>query len=899
MIKFAKKKDSESTSSEAQAAAEAGKTGDEACYAQAMSARSNAMRSTTLFATMMTHGFGVSARGNALRSANFMGLLVFLAPVIVAALYLLLIRGPGQREALIERTSSAYATQQAMAVGAVVTTLKSRVQAAASSRAARQAFSLAPLSLAATEIGDNVQDGAAPIADSAGTAQSSQIKTLEGALQEFFPHALSLRLLRLNAMGTVELSGGNHGLRNHIEVDLVRRASSGEPARPEAYRHEERWIVSLAQMTTNPQSPEEQAIVLVTLPAERFAPILTLPGESPAGRFTLRQLVYDKQVNREIDVLSRGDGDSDFAALADIPNTNWRVAFSPSSALVAELSARARPDYDVLGVLFISALIGFALALWRSGTALSREVERVIRGSQHTAALELDAPQLVLLAREMRRLAYRDDSSANTSSANTDASAPSSAAAPAKDPARAPASAAFELPAAIFRAYDIRGIADEQLDDKTVFRIASAIGTMAGDMGEQTLALAYDGRNSSLRIKAAVEKALTQSGRDVVDIGLVPTPVLYYATRQDSMSSGVMVTGSHNPASHNGLKIVLKGRSLAEGGIDKLRDIAQSGRFSKGRGRVTQRDIVGDYIDNIAGDIAIAVSLKIVVDAGHGAAARVAPALLEELGCDVIPMNCDIDGNFPNRSPDSADEANIEGLVAQVLASEADLGVAYDGDGDRLTVVTGRGHILRTDTLMMVFARDVVSRNPGADVVYDVKCSRNLAQLVTGLGGRPVLCKTGHALIKAKMLETGALLGGEFSGHIFFGERWFGFDDGLYATGRLAEILSSQDLSLDDAIADLPQAVSTAEILVPVPDEDKFALMERFIARANFPNGKLNKLDGLRVDFADGWGLLRASNTGPALTARFEASNEQQLDRIRGLFREQLASAAPGLSITF
>ena len=891
MIKFVKKKDSESASPEA----EAGQVTDEERYAQAMRARGNAMRSATLFANMMNHGFGVSARGNALRSASLMGLLVFLAPVIVGALYLLLIREPGQREALIERTASAYATQQAMAVGAVVTTLKSRVQAAASSRAARQAFSLAPLSPGATEAGDNVQDGAAPIADSSGTAQSSEIKTLEGALQEFFPHALSLRLLRLNAMGTVELSGGRHGLRNHIEVDLVRQASSGEPARPEAYRHEERWIVSLAQMATNPQNPEDQAIVLVTLPAERFAPILTLPGESPAGRFTLRQLVHNQQVNREIDVLSRGDGDSDFAALADIPNTNWRVAFSPSPALVAELSARVRPDYDVLGVLFIGALVGFALALWRSGTALSREVERVIRGSQHTAALELDAPQLVMLAREMRRLAYRDDSSAST-----DSSAPAAAAAPAKNPARAPAAtAASELPAAIFRAYDIRGIADEQLDDKTVFRIASAIGTMAGDMDEQTLVLACDGRNSSPRIKAVVEKALTQSGRDVVDIGLVPTPVLYYATRQDSMNSGVMVTGSHNPASHNGLKIVLKGRNLAEGGIDKLRDIAQGGRFSKGRGRVTQRDIVGDYIDHIAGDIAIAVSLKIVVDAGHGAAARVAPALLEELGCDVIPMNCDIDGNFPNRSPDSADEANIEGLVAQVLASEADLGVAYDGDGDRLTVVTGRGHILRTDTLMMVFARDVVSRNPGADVVYDVKCSRNLAQLVTGLGGRPVLCKTGHALIKAKMLETGALLGGEFSGHIFFGERWFGFDDGLYATGRLAEILSSQDLSLDDAIADLPQAVSTAEILVPVADEEKFALMERFIARANFPNGKLNKLDGLRVDFADGWGLLRASNTGPALTARFEASNEQQLDRIRGLFREQLASAAPQLSITF
>ena len=832
---------------------------------------------------------GVRAHGNALRRAALTGLLAFLAPAIIGALYLLLIREPAQRGALIQRTASAYATQQAALVGAVVAMLKDRVQAAAASRLTQQAFVLAPPpSLAAARAGDGGQGAAAPIPDR--STRNLEIKALETALKEFFPDALSLRLLRLDAMGTVELSGGRRGLRNHIEVDLVRRASSGEPAQPEVYQHEGQRLASLAQMTARPRSPQDQAVVLLTLPAERFASILAPPGESP-GRFTLRQRVYVEGVDREIDLLSRGDGDSEFAAFADVPDTNWRVAFSPSSALLAELSTRTRPNYDVLGVLLIAAFIGFALSLLCGGKALSREAERVIRGAQHRAVLKLDVPELIPLAREMRRLLdRRGDGPAKAAASAGPAKA-------AQAPAQAPA--ASELPAAIFRAYDIRGIADEQLDDETVFRIASAIGTMAGEMGEQTLALAYDGRNSSLRIKAVVEKALTQSGRDVVDIGLVPIPVLYYATQQDSMSSGVMVTGSHNPAAHNGLKIVFKGRTLAEGRIDTLRDMAQSARFSKGRGGVVKRDVVGDYVDEIAGDIAIAVSLKIVVDAGHGATARVAPALLEELGCDVIPLNCTVDGDFPNRSPDTGDEANLKGLVEQVLANDADLGVAYDGDGDRLAVVTGRGHLLRTDTLMMVFARDVVSRNPGADVVYDVKCSRNLAQLVTGLGGRPVLCKTGHAPIKAKMLETGALLGGEFSGHIFFGERWFGFDDGLYATGRLAEILSSQDLSLDDAIADLPRAVSTAEILVPVPDEEKFALMERFIAGANFPNGKCNKLDGLRVDFSDGWGLLRASNTGPALTARFEAGNERQLDRIRGLFREQLASVAPELSITF
>ena len=309
--------------------------------------------------------------------------------------------------------------------------------------------------------------------------------------------------------------------------------------------------------------------------------------------------------------------------------------------------------------------------------------------------------------------------------------------------------------------------------------------------------------------------------------------------------------------------------------------------------------MISEYLDEVVGDIAIAMPLRIVVDAGNGATGHIAPTLLEELGCEVYPLNCEVDGSFPNRSPDSSDESALEGLVAEVLARDADFGVAYDGDGDRLAIVTGRGHILRTDTLMMVFARDVVARHPGADVVYDVKCSRNLAQLITSLGGRPVLWKTGHALMKQKMAETGALLGGEFSGHIFFGERWYGFDDGMNATGRLAEILSSQELGIDDFIADLPRSISTPEILVPVPDDEKFALIERFVAEAQFPEGKRNDLDGLRVDFQDGWGLLRASNTGPALTARFEGSTEQSLERIRSQFRQQLGRVAPDLHITF
>ncbi len=874
MIKLARKKDSESGSPATDAASQKGKGTGEGRNTQ-----------------------GVNSRGNALLSAAVTGLLVFMIPALLAVAYVHLFRAPAHLNALLERVATSYASQQASTISAAVSSLRDRVQAAASSPLARAALAptmAEPVSLPQAE---EENETAAPDSDASVSQNTEQPSTdLETALLAFFPDALSLRLLRLDAMGTAEMNGGRQGLRNHIEVDLVRRVSNGESALPEAYQFEGQWLASLAQMTTDPEYPDRRAVVLITLRADELGKLMEPAGESP-GQFTLQQRVYGARVDRDFDIVSIGSGVADHAHTADIPDTNWRVIFSPSQTLIDELRQRVRPSYELMGALLGFALLGFVLGMLRSGKSLRGEIERIIAGAEHRTGMELSVPELVPVARELRRQSHRrargpgvDGSSVVT---HTAGGASNTALAVAEGPASA------ELPAAIFRAYDIRGHAEEQLDDETVFRIGSAIGTIAGEMGEQTLALAYDGRESSPRIKGIIEKALLQSGRDVIDIGLVPTPVLYFATQQDTVTSGIMITGSHNPAEHNGLKIVLKGRTIAEGTIDKIRGIAQSGRFSKGRGHVIQQDMVSGYLDEIVGDIAIAVPLKIVVDAGNGATARLAPALLEELGCDVIPLHCDVDGSFPNRSPDTSNEANLEGLIAEVLANDADLGVAYDGDGDRLAVVTGQGRILRTDTLMMIFAQDVVSRNPGADVVYDVKCSRNLAQLITGLGGRAVLWKTGHALMKQKMLETGALLGGEFSGHVFFGERWYGFDDGLYATGRLAEILSSQNLSLDELVADLPSAVSTPEILVPVADEEKFALMDRFLAEAQFPEGKRNDLDGLRVDFSDGWGLLRASNTGPALTARFEAGNEEQLEHIRGLFREQLASVAPGLTIPF
>ncbi|MFK7829969.1 MAG: phosphomannomutase/phosphoglucomutase [Congregibacter sp.] len=823
-----------------------------------------------------SNSYGINGRGNALRDLAIQGLLIVLIPALASLAYLVLVRAPAEKAALIEHVANSYASQQAHTVAIHIDQLRERLASATASPIAMQA------------IADTaVSDGSAATRD----------------LLRYFPDAMSLRLISLGELGTADLEDGRQGLRNHIEVDLVRRVSNGELAEPEAYQYQDVWLASLAQSATHPQLPGQSAVLLVTLDAAALTSLMRYPGDMP-GKFALEQRVFGNASAKSQTIVSLGSGSGPYQAAADVENAPWRILFTPSDMLVANVTKNVTPDYDVLGLVGLCSLVALALMMLRSSAVLARESSRIVDAAEHRTAMDVRVPQLLALARNLRVQTLRRNLSSVAGGGNSRTTTPVIAPTHSSPGSAEPMTAVdgpadHQLPPSIFRAYDIRGIAESDLTDDTVYRIGSAIGTIADEMGEQTLAVGCDGRTSSRRIKDVLVRALMQSGRDVVDIGLVPTPLLYFATNQLETPSGVMITGSHNPPDHNGMKIVLKGKTVAEGTIEKIYTLAQQGRFSKGSGRQIQKDLAGDYLDEVVSDIAIAVPLKIVVDAGNGATSGIAPELLTELGLDVIPLYCEIDGSFPNRSPDTGKDENLSALVGEVLATGADFGVAYDGDGDRVVVVTGSGRIVRTDTLMMVFARDVVSRNPGADVVYDVKCSRNLATLITSLGGRPVLWKTGHAHMKAKMVETGALLGGEFSGHIFFGERWYGFDDGMYATGRLAEILSSQDASLDEILADLPQDVSTPEILVPIADDEKFEVMQRFVEEAQFTEGKSNKLDGLRVDFQEGWGLLRASNTGPALTARFEGKDKATLAAIQQQFREQLNAIAPELTVPF
>lgn len=449
----------------------------------------------------------------------------------------------------------------------------------------------------------------------------------------------------------------------------------------------------------------------------------------------------------------------------------------------------------------------------------------------------------------------------------------------------------LKIERSIFRAYDIRGVVDKELTSDVVYWIGRSFATAAKAQQQRAVIVGCDGRLSSPSIKEAIARGLIEGGMDVIDIGEVPTPMLYFATHTLGTSTGIMITGSHNPPEYNGLKMMIRGETLADSAIENLynRIIENELDEDAEEGELSKVGVDGDYIDRILDDVALAQTLKVVVDCGNGVAGSSAPRLIQELGCDVIPLYCEVDGTFPNHHPDPADPANLEDLITVVKAENADIGLAFDGDGDRLGVVTNTGNIVWPDKLLMLFARDIVGRNPGTDVVYDVKCSRHLNTLISEHGGRPVMWKTGHSHLKAKIKETGALLGGEFSGHIAFVERWYGFDDALYSAARLLEIIGSQSSSTEELFAEFPMTEATPEIKIDTSDEAKFDIIDRLASEGDFGDGTTTNIDGVRVDYEDGWGLIRASNTSPVLTLRFEADDAQALTRVQQLFRQQLA----------
>jgi phosphomannomutase/phosphoglucomutase len=458
-----------------------------------------------------------------------------------------------------------------------------------------------------------------------------------------------------------------------------------------------------------------------------------------------------------------------------------------------------------------------------------------------------------------------------------------------------------DLSATIFKAYDIRGIVGQTLTEEAVYVLGRAIGSEAHDRDLTAVVVARDGRLSGPGFLAALSRGIRATGADVIDIGLAPTPLLYYATHALKTGTGVMVTGSHNPPEYNGFKIMIGGETLAGEGIQRLRRRIESGDLVTAvrEGGYRTHAIGPEYIRRIVGDVRLKRPLKLVVDCGSGVAGVIAPELLRALGCRPVELFCEVDGRFPHHHPDPSQPENLADLIRAVKEHGADLGLAFDGDGDRLGVIDGAGRVIWPDRQMMLYATDVLARNPGAEIIFDVKCSRHLARVIEERGGRPLMWRTGHSLIKAKMKESGAPLAGEMSGHIFFKERWYGFDDALYTAARLLEILAGQERAPAAVFADLPDAVSTPELRVDFAEGMHHAFMEKFLAATRFPGALLSTIDGLRADFPDGWGLVRASNTTPCLIIRFEADDAAALGRVQESFRRALLAIDPALTLPF
>jgi len=715
---------------------------------------------------------------------------------------------------------------------------------------------------------------------------------LEQSIGNNFYQTLKVRLL---PSGSAIMNHEGPTPIRFTELDLIRRAERGLEALPEVVSINDQWQLHLIDSV---RDGEKKIIgsLMVTLDASELQQSFSV-GNNNLGE---SQLIQKFAGSTPQTVVKTGQGSIGASREFPVAGSHLSVKFTPSAHLLDV--AHELPTLWLF-IVSITTVVGLVLAWLASKFIVSRQPAPSVlplatgqppragdinnnKNTEESMASPLyqnqDILDITVIEEDEDILGLKDAMGKKVG--------------PPAKPTIDPES----IPANIFRAYDIRGVVGKELTPDLAEKIGLALGSEALDQGETSMLVARDGRLHSEELADRLIRGIQRSGCHVIDIGVVPTPLLYFATfHLPETNSGIMVTASHNPAEYNGFKMVINGTTLADDAVMAVRSRILREQFHRGEGSVEYRQIIGDYIDRIFSDVALAGNISLVIDAGNAVTGVVAPQLFEELGCDVTPLYCDLDGSFPNHNPDPCDEKNLQDLIAKVREVNADLGVAFDGDGDRLVVVTGTGQIIWPDQLLMLFARDVLSRNPGADVIFDVKCSRQLNQVISSYGGRPIMWKTGHSQMKAKMIETGALIGGEYSGHIFIKDRWYGFDDGMYAMARLLEIVTLRDQKIDDIFSAFPLLPATPELKISVRDEDKFALVEKLIEQGDFQNGKPTTIDGLRVDFSKGWGLVRASNTSPALTLRFEAESQEALEKIQLLFKRELLKLDSNLTIGF
>jgi len=734
-----------------------------------------------------------------------------------------------------------------------------------------------------------------------------EINSQQALLKQLLPEVDSVRLFpyewdKLNEKASPPISFASLEMLRGVE-------RTGKPSVAEVHQAGGAQAhIAMAVPVLNGNSGSIVGVVQLVLPMQLLNRLFS-DGWRYSGAISLQQVVNSGRITL---ASSSPSGLEWSSADGEVPveGTLWRLIYRGDHSSAGEVDQLL--VWGLLGLGLVISVVAVLVLLQRVDRALKRDsstllslLDSLLSGDGDRVPPSAAVVELQEVINRLARSGLKMKAAANMIPAKQQAERAAVASAVEKAAlAEEPRISGRQVEAksiseSIFRAYDIRGVVNVTLFPDAVYLLGRAIGTMAGEVGEQTVIIGRDGRNSSQSFAEALARGLNESGRDVVDIGLVPTPVLYFATHFLGSSSGVMVTGSHNAPEYNGLKMVLAGESLSPEQIKQIHQRIISGDLSSGKGKISKQDLVPDYISRVAEDVQLLGSLKLVIDCGSGAASVVAPALFRSLGCDVIDLFCEVNGNFPYHHPNPGDPENMQSLIQKVESEGADLGVAFDGDGDRIGVVDSEGKIIWPDRLLMLLASDVLLRNPGADVIYDVKSSRNLASEILTYGGRPIMWKSGHSLVKAKMRETGALLAAEMSGHIYFKERWYGFDDGLYACARLLEVLSAEGLPTADIFSQYPESVATPEFYAPTKEGENFVLMEDLSDKGLFPGAKLVTIDGIRAEFEDGWGLVRPSNTSPALVFRFEADSSEALSRIQGVFREQLEIFAPDLKVPF
>lgn len=741
------------------------------------------------------------------------------------------------------------------------------------------------------------------------TLQSNDVEAIQALsrlLQSSFNDSISLEVVTWDQTATVGLKNRGIEMRNSIETLMLTRAGSGRTPPAEVYQHDKQWLVSFAQPVIIDK--EVKAIIFLSFDQQFFAGVIEndFYKENAAITIVHKQSQNQSLVSNAVKAIGP-------SLSFDLPFTDGQLRIA-SAKNVTDISHTAlNTSYASIGgsalllIIVMLSLYGFYRRSLRADVSALTHYADSLTGLHRTMPPKLAYTELNELVDNLQIICAGNRSAvtpAEPSSATTDSDSTPRKAPPSDKIATADVvEDAAVLPVAhIFRDYDIRGHADQELNDENVELIGKAIGSEAAGLNIHTIVIGRDGRLSGERVFNALSKGITSTGCHVLDIGIVPTPLLYFAAEQMEDKSGVMITASHNPAADNGFKMVLAGKTLQGPQIQRLLKRIKEADFTIGEtpGSSSAKDFSDLYQSVVSNDILIAKPMKIVLDAGNGTGGALAQSLFQQLNCEIIPLYCEVDGSFPNHAPDPSNPENLKELCAEVVRNQADLGIAFDGDADRMVAVTSMGDIISGDKLLMIFAEDIVSRNPATSVIYDIKCSRHVHQIVQQYGGKPVMWKTGHANIKAKMQETGALLGGELTGHFFFKERWFGFDDGIYAALRLVELLTNDNQTLDQRISRLPSSISTQEISIAVPNEQaKFDIIRKLQAALSSEQGEINKLDGIRIDYDNGWGLMRASNTKAALSARFEADSDSELNNIQATFKSALIAIDSNLIIPF